>query len=169
MSRQAECGLPQVIDGLSFAREGAAAAGVVPVAALPRLLDGLVSSDGHLSCRIVGNRDAEGKSWLTLVISGTLDLLCQRCLKVLVLPVDIQSRLLLVPQGQSWPDEELTEDAFDAIAADKEMALLSLIEDEVLLALPIVPRHDTCESASPAIEMQDPSPFAVLAQLKKGI
>jgi uncharacterized protein len=169
MSRQAECGLPQVVDGLSFALEGAVVAGVVPVMALPRLLDGLANNDGRLSCRIVGNRDTEGKSWLTLDISGTLDLVCQRCLKVLPFQVDIQSHLLLVPQGQAWPDEELAEDGFDVIAAEKEMALRSLIEDEVLLALPIVPRHDVCETASPIVEMQEPSPFAVLAKLKKGV
>lgn len=169
MSRQAECRLPQVVDGLSFAREGAAVAGVVPVAALPRLLDGLANSDGCLSCRIVGSRDAEGKSWLTLDVSGTLNLVCQRCLKGLAFPVDIRSHLLLVPDGQSWPDEELTEDGFDAITAEKEMALMSLIEDEVLLALPIVPRHDSCETALPVVEVQEPSPFAVLAKLKKGV
>ncbi len=169
MSRQAECGLPQVIDGLSFAREGAVVTGIVPVAALPRLLEGLANGDGWLDCRIVGRKDTEGKSWLTLEVSGTLDLVCQCCLEVLAFQVDIQSHLLLVPQGQPWPDDELAEDGFDAVAAEKEMMLRSLIEDEVLLALPIVPRHDTCETALPAVEAQEPSPFAVLAKLKKGV
>jgi uncharacterized protein len=74
-----------------------------------------------------------------------------------------------VPPGQSWPDDELAEDGFDAIAAEMEMALLPLIEDEVLLALPIAPRHQTCKLPAAYIECNGPSPFAVLGQLKKGV
>lgn len=169
MSRDAEDGLPQFIDGLAFARGGSEVAGVVSVAALPRLLELLATDGGRLDCRISGSRDDEGNSWLAMEVSGSLVLECQRCMKALTFSVDVQSQLLLVPQGQPWPDDELTDDRFDAVAADKEMALLPLIEDEVLLALPIVPRHGVCETALPVVDEQEPSPFAVLAKLKKGV
>ncbi len=169
MSRQAENGLPEVVDGLAFARGGAAVAGLVPVAELPRLADVLASNAGCLHCRVSGSRDGEGNNWLTMEVSGQLGLTCQRCMKGLAFPVEIRARLLLVPPGQTWPDEELAEDGFDAIAAEKEMALLPLIEEEVLLALPIVPKHDACVAPAPVVEEHELSPFAVLAKMKKGV
>jgi hypothetical protein len=51
----------------------------------------------------------------------------------------IRSRLQLLAPGEEWPDEDLADDSADAIEAEKELAVLSLVEDEVLLALPIAP------------------------------
>lgn len=161
--------MPKIIDGLAFAREGGAAAGTVPVAAMPRLAELLADADGALACRIEGGKDADGKSWLGLSVSGRLNLKCQRCLAPLAQPVAIASRLLLVPAGRPWPDEELAEDGFDAVAAEKEMALLPLFEEEVLLTLPIAPMHESCEPPAAVVAGNEPSPFAVLAKLKKGV
>lgn len=169
MSCQAQNALHTVIDGLAFARDGADLAGAVAVADLPRLALELVDGQGQLEWRLSGSRDREGKCWLDLDVSGNLGLVCQRCLGRIEFPVGIQTRLLLVPPGQSWPDEELAEDGFDAVAAEKEMALSSLIEDEVLLALPIAPMHEVCATPMPLENEQEPSPFAALAKLKKGV
>jgi uncharacterized protein len=161
-----------VIDGLRFAREGGHLAGTVPVAALSRLADQLADAPDPaevLACELCGERGGDGKAYLRLRVSGSLDLRCQRCLEPLTQSVDIESCLLLVPPGQDWPDEELVEDGFDAVAAEREMALLPLIEDEVLLALPIAPRHSVCGTAARQVVDRDSSPFAVLAKLKKGV
>jgi uncharacterized protein len=169
MSHQAEIGLQAVLDGLAFANEGKTVTGFVAVAVLPRLVEELADNVGRLDCQVTGNRDGDGKCWLALEVSGTLGLVCQRCLKRLAFPVEIRTRLLLVPPGQAWPDEDLAEDGFDAIAAGKEMALLLLVEDEVLLALPIAPMHETCATPVPVVEEHEPSSFAMLAKLKKGV
>ena len=68
--------------------------------------------------------------------------------------------------GTEWPEGELEEDAFDAIEASQEMVVGSLIEDEVLLALPISPRHDVCGTPRMKDLQQETSPFAVLRNLK---
>jgi uncharacterized protein len=169
MSRQAENGLQTVLDGLAFANDGKAVAGSVAVAALPRLVEGLADDGGSLEYQVTGHQDVDGKCWLVLEVSGTLGLVCQRCLKRLAFPVGIQARLLLVPPGQAWPDDELAEDGFDAVAAEKDMALLSLIEEEVLLALPIAPMHESCAMPVSVVDEHEPSPFAALAKLKKGV
>lgn len=169
MFRQAENELPAVLDGLAFAGEGGVIAGLVPIPAMPRLAEMLASPEGRLECRIEGQRDGEGKSWLKLGISGEVSLVCQRCLSALAWPLRLESRLLLVAPGQAWPEDELVEDSFDAIPAEKEMALLPLIEEEVLLALPIAPRHETCGPSAPVVVENEPSPFAALAKLKKGV
>lgn len=155
------------IDGLEFARSRRQESGVVPVAALSRLADVLADADGVLDCELVGECDRDGDAYLLLRVSGGLNLRCQRCLGPVAYPLLIDARLLLVPPGGVWPDEELTDDGFDAVEAGKEMALLPLIEDEVLLALPIAPRHEVCEAPAPLRDGQESSPFAVLAKLKK--
>lgn len=168
MSRQAENRLPETFDGLMFAGEGKAVAARVPVATLSRLADVLADVEGDLDCRVSGSLDGDGNHWLTVEVSGALRLVCQRCLGPLVYPVEVRSSLLLIPPGQPLPDDELAEDGFDAIEAEKEMALLPLIEEEVLLALPIAPRHEVCETPAAAGEEDASSPFAALAKLKKG-
>lgn len=166
MSRQVEA---PVIDGLEFAREGRRLSGSLSVAALSRLADQLADGEGMLEWELRGERDRDGNAFLELRVAGSLNLRCQRCLEAVGFPLRLDSRLLLVPPGGAWPEDELVEDGFDAVEAGKEMALLPLIEDEVLLALPIAPRHEQCKPPAPLRDEQEPSPFAALGKLKKGV
>lgn len=156
-----------VIDSLAFAREGRHLVGELAVHELPRLSDALADDSGVLSCRLSGGRNDEGKLFLLIEVAGELRLKCQRCLDPLAFSLDIKSQILLVPPGAPWPDEGLEDDAADAIEALAEQPVASLIEEEVLLALPVVPRHESC--ALPAGSDHDSraaSPFAALARLK---
>ena len=82
-------------------------------------------------------------------------------------PLAIKSRLQLIAPGEDWPDDDLEDDSADAIAAETALTVLSLVEDETLLALPIAPRHEQCESPSASAGGLGSSPFAALADLKK--
>ena len=134
---------------------------------LPRLADVLSTTDGFLSVRLEGWRDDEGKSWLQLDIAGEPVLCCQRCLGGVKFPLAIKCRLQLIAPGEDWPDDDLEDDSADAITAETALTVLSLVEDEVLLALPIAPRHEECESPSAGASGHGSSPFAALADLKK--
>ena len=156
-----------VIDSLAFAREGRHLVGQLAVNEMPRLADELADDSGVLSCRLSGGRNDEGKLFLLVEASGELRLKCQRCLEQLVLPLDIKSQVMLVPPGAPWPDESLEDDSADAVEALAEQSVAALIEEEVLLALPVVPRHETC--ALPDGGDHDGravSPFSALARLK---
>lgn len=156
-----------VVDSLEFARQSRRLAGGVTVAELGRLADVLVDDGGKLACELLGMRDAEGNPCLRLKVDGGLNLRCQRCLAAMRFEVHIDSTLRLVAPGEEWPDDELAEDGPDAIEASRELAVLPLVEDEVLLALPIAPRHEECRPPM-AVEGNEhrPSPFAALAKLK---
>ena len=163
-----------VIDSLKFAAEEDCLDGRLALAVLPRLGDVLVSREGWLECELAGFREADGeggtKLGLHLRVKGRLVLRCQRCLAVVGFDCAIDSRLLLIPPGAEWPEENLESDDFDAIPASRELSVLSLVEEEVLLTLPLVPRHAECRppvETGPAEEESEPSPFAVLAGLKK--
>ena len=155
-----------VLDGMDFARRGRQLVGQVRIASLPRLADVLADDSGEIDCEVLGELDRDGNAFLTLELGGEVALRCQRCLDALLVPLRITSRLMLVPPGQRLPDEELAEDEYDAVEASKEMALLPMIEEEVLLALPIAPMHDSCEPPVTASDEQAPSPFAALAKLR---
>ncbi|WIM07017.1 MAG: DUF177 domain-containing protein [Candidatus Nitricoxidivorans perseverans] len=161
-----------MIDSLEFTREGGRLEGNAPVGAFPRLADVLVDDNGSmrgsLHWELTGERQDGGRHTLTLRLQGNLSLRCQRCLETVIWPVDLESRLLLVPPGEEWPDDELADDRSDAIEADKALALLPLVEEEVLLALPIAPRHENCRPPA-AFDEREPSPFAVLAKFRKGV
>jgi uncharacterized protein len=166
-----------VIDSLKFAADGDCVAGRLAVSRLARLDDVLVSRDGWLDCRLAGfrERDESGveRFGLHLQVSGRLGLRCQRCLGEVGFECAIDSRLLLMPPGvpsSEWPEDELEADDYDAIPANREMALLELVEEEVLLALPVVPRHAECRfpaDVGAEEEESESSPFAALAGLKK--
>ncbi len=156
-----------VIDGLEFARSGGVLDRRLALAGLPRLADLLTTTDGFLAVRLEGWRDDQGKSWLQLDVAGEPVLCCQRCLGGVKFPLAIKSRLQLIAPGEDWPDDDLEDDSADAIAAEGELNVLSLIEDEVLLALPIAPRHEHCESPLANASEHGSSPFSALAALKK--
>jgi uncharacterized protein len=156
-----------VIDALEFARQDGHIEGEIPVTDLHRLADQLVDSQGSVACSVTGEVDRDGHAYLVLAMSGELRLRCQRCLQALVWPLQVASRMRLVAEGEAWPDEDLLDDDCDPIEADKALALLSLIEDEILLAVPISPRHEACELPAGAVTGGVSSPFASLAQLKK--
>jgi uncharacterized protein len=173
MSRQVKEGNAEltgvVLDGFEFAREGRRLVGNVPIASLSRMADVLAVRRGAIECEVLGEQDQEGNAFLVLHLAGDISLQCQRCLETIIVPLRVVSRLLLMAPRQTWPDEELAEDGFDAIEAGKEMALLPMIEEEVLLALPLAPMHESCEPPVAATDVHAPSPFAALAKFKKGV
>ena len=155
-----------MIDSLAFAREGRQLEGRKPVDGFARLSSLVSGPSGEVSFSVTGERTEHGESFLLIEASGEFVLKCQRCLEPLLWPVTASGRLLLVPQGQPLPDEDLEEDDFDPIQADSALELLPLIEEEVLLALPYAPAHEKCDAPLPLGGAGKKSPFAVLESLR---
>src|SRR5690606_35744859 len=94
-------------------------------------------------------------------------LACQRCLGPLEHAFERVSMLRLVRAGTPIGDEELELDEFDALEVGPELDVLALVEDEILLGLPVAPRHEQCELPLPAGGSEKKSPFDVLAVLRE--
>lgn len=170
-------------DPIEFAREGGFRSGRVAVASLDRLQDLLADGAGSFSWEVSGREEADAaggsRKFLRLEAEGDLLLVCQRCLGPMDFHLRLDSSLELMAPDQEWPEEELEDDTCDAIEATQDMELVPLLEDEILLALPPVPRHEAClppgtltgqaeaPEAPEASGMEKVSPFAVLAGLKK--
>jgi|JI10StandDraft_1071094.scaffolds.fasta_scaffold1233490_1 uncharacterized protein len=112
--------------------------------------------------------------WLMLTAEVALPQTCQRCLGPVDVPVVVERdfRFVATEEQAELEDEESEE---DVLVLSRDFNLLELVEDELLMALPVVPKHDVCPTpvklqvADPDFVEnveQKPNPFAVLQQLK---
>jgi len=157
------------IDSMDFADNGQEMSGEVAVADLERLQDTLESSQGKLDYKLRGGVDDQGDHFLEVSITGRCSLLCQRCLNGMDHPVQIETRLLLRDQA-SLDKLDDVEEEFDSVLADKHMDVLDMLEEEILLSLPIAPKHETgaCQAEnSEHREENRQHPFAILEKLKR--
>ena len=133
-----------VIDGLEFAKAASRLQGAWPVAEFPRLHDALRSTAGTLHYELQGVPEEQGKPALRLTVWGELHLACQRCLGTLAFPLRIETSLRLAATQAEVDAEPLEAEGPESIVAGREMQVKALVEDEVLLAIPIAPRHEAC-------------------------
>ena len=156
-----------VIDSIEFARGDQQLRGSVPVAQLPRLADSLFDASGEVNYELTPGRDDRQRPRLQLAVAGPVNLICQRCLGSLEYVVAVQTSLLVLTQQAGGETANL--DDLDGIPADAHTDVWSLVEDEILLAIPLSPRHaeGQCSEAVKAAGDPAASPFAVLAGLTR--
>lgn len=163
--------LAQVIDSLKFAREGGVLHGTIPLAEMARLREHLRSCAGSVGYRLTGRMGLDGKPVIELEVTGLIELTCQRCLERLVQIVEVSEQFLLAEDEKDLGDVAEEDAGVTRIPADPKMDVASFVEDELILEIPIAPRHPpgTCvagrfQEAAPA---QTSNPFIALAALKK--
>ncbi len=133
-----------------------------------RLRDVLYDDVGTLNFCVRGEYDAKGRPQLRLVINGVMHLQCQRCLGSIKHAVDIANELRLASDTELGHEID-PEEPGDVIPADVALDVGTLVEDEVLLSLPLAPRHaaGTCSARPAGGEESEPGPFSALARLRK--
>ena len=159
-----------IINSIEFARKALEIHDTIAVSRFSRLREALASSEGALDCRLKGSVSVDGKPRLQLYVQGVLQLSCQRCLEPFEFELDIASSFLIVPDEGAIPSSEDESDDEDYLVAEAHMQVIDLIEDEILLALPLSPKHEIerCGASGKLNELKKPSPFAVLQGLKTG-
>ena len=108
------------------------------VAAFPRLAHEF--TQGALFCRVVGQVDPRGSLSLQVSVRGEVVLTCQRCLGSMPHAVDIERTLYLARNAAEMERLAALPDS-DAIQPGERLSLVELVEDEVLLSLPLAPMH----------------------------
>jgi uncharacterized protein len=156
-----------LIDGFEFATAAATQQGVWPLESFPRLRDMLASDAGEIAWKVQGVRDERGRPSLRVSVAGRVLLHCQRCLESM--PFEVQSDAIL---ALAATQAEIDADPVDAHAPDrllaaKEMPVRDLIEDELILALPYAPRHESCAARPARGAGAKFSPFAGLRGLMR--
>ena len=163
-------------DAFDVARRGATLSGTADVASMPRVADLLApaaAGDGSakVSWRITGSGDAQRRPAVEVELHGSVPLQCQRCMQPFEWPVEQHTTLLLARDEQELERLDADDDTLEVILADAPQETLTLIEDEVLLALPFAPRCERPGCAGETLHSHDPnmpgpSAFAALAGLK---
>lgn len=161
--------LPEFIDPVSLAEKRGALKGQLEISSLPRLSDVLYSNEGMVTIDLFFNR--EGR---LAIVAGTiqadLQLKCQNCLEAVAWSVNHSVNLAIV---HSIDEVNRLSDDYDPLLLEQELLpLKDLVEDEILLSLPIYPKHQhSCFIDNNKTNLQEEAPasdnpFSILATLK---
>jgi uncharacterized protein len=147
---------PHAFDVFEFARSGRQAAGAVRVSQLPRMLNEVPADapdrDTLFTWQIEGSTQPElqddgteaAQPYLRLALHGAAWLECQRCLAPYAQVFDVDAAYRLVATETEAAAFPLDEDEIEVIVGSNQFDLVELIEEELLLSLPLVPKHDVC-------------------------
>ena len=165
--------LPDRIDPWQLAAGHGRLDGELKLAALPRLAALLEHAGGMVSVALALGVDEQGLRFVEGLLQTEVELICQRCLGPLRLPLEVTVSLALVrteAEAACLPDQREP-----LLVTGTDLAVADLVEDELLLALPQIPRHrDTCECeavgyytppSGPALDAGQARAFAALASL----
>jgi uncharacterized protein len=171
---------PQHLDVYRFAEEAAEAGRTEPLGRFARLAAetdvGAAERPVRWQARgeLVNPHHVHPQVWLHLQAEATLPLICQRCLHPVDVPLNVDRAFRFVADEATAAaqDDDAEE---DLLALSRNFDLRELIEDELLMEMPVAPRHEVCpEPVKMAVADADfdaagterENPFAVLGQLK---
>ncbi len=133
--------LPKTVDPYRLAGTGAELRGRLPLAAMKRLASRLAVAEGEVDVSLAFGIDADHTRYIRGSYSAALQLVCQRCMEAMVFPLRQTVRLGMVT-GEAGKADLLPGHYEPLIIEEDSLNLVELVEDEILLALPIVPMHD---------------------------
>ncbi len=158
-----------LIDPESLTPKGTVFEGVLRPGELENLAEELASPEGELRYRVVARLDTTRRRIVSCIIEGFVFLTCQKTFEDFRHEVAIDDRLVLVDSEEELPPFEEEGDGEDFVVATEPIDVRDLVEEAVILALPMVPRKPGLEPEPEGDggKPDRPSPFAALAGLKR--
>ena len=158
--------MEQHIDNIDFSRKSREIRDIIRLSDFKRLQDSCLNLEDSVVFVLRGFENKYKEPCLELFIEGKLSLICQRCSEKLEHTIFLKSGFLIKEETQ-LTDFQVDDHAdYDLIEGSAKMDVLSLIEDEIILSLPVAPKHesDKCHYKK-TDEMPDRiHPFADLKQ-----
>lgn len=172
---------PRRLDVAALAESAGELSGQWPLSEMSRLADMVhresAGADELAQWDVRGEKRKSGSGpaevWLHLHAHASCLLVCQRCLQPVATAIDAQRSFMFVA-GEAAAAELDAQCEDDVLALTRELDLRELVEDELMLSLPLVPKHEQCPSplvapqTGPELVADTPHPFAVLAALRRG-
>ena len=192
---------PRELDLFEFARSGRQAAGVLRVSQLPRMLNEVPAdapdrdtaftwqAEGATQPELQDDGTEGPQPYLRLAVHGAAWLGCQRCLAPYEQAFNVDATYRIVNTEAEAEEFPLDEDDVEVIVGSRQFDLVDLIEEELLLSMPLVPTHDVCPEVHESLvsgvggaedesdeggkdeveggEPERPNPFAALGALKR--
>lgn len=171
--------LPELVDAWRMVASGRIFEGRLPLASMKRLVDSLADADGDVVFALEFGKDTFGIGYIDMRVQTRLPLICQRSLERFEFPLRIEQRLGLIASER---DEAALPEGYEPVLLDgsADIDMAALIEDELILALPLVPLKEGLgdDDVEPQIwstgepdeepEAEEAKhPFASLASLKQ--
>lgn len=168
---------PRHLDVRAFARAQAVLHGSTAMADWPRLHADAAQTQGEVRWQLHGQWrtvvGGEEQPWLSLQAQARIPLVCQRCLTPVACDIAVDRAFRFVAdEAQAELQDEQSDE--DVLVWSRSFDALDLVEDELIMALPMVPLHETCPSLPAAMGVDEtsgarerPNPFAVLSTLRK--
>ncbi|WP_392560661.1 23S rRNA accumulation protein YceD [Orbus mooreae] len=166
--------LPLTIDPIKTAQKRLDYSGYYPAKNASRLAESVESVNSNIECNLSFNIDEQRLCVITVDAKVTVTLICQRCQQPFDMFIHVKNKFS--PVKSDAQAEALPEHYEPALVNEfGEVDMLALVEDEIILALPIAPVHDSqhCEVSEAdlvfgqiPVEDEKPNPFAILASLK---
>ncbi len=136
----ANCDLPKHIDVLKRAEQRVALAGKASLASMSRLVSLVTMQEGDAAIDWQFGKDEEGRIFIKGSLTADLTVVCQRCLEPMI--YSIVDTVSLSPVANDTQADTLPDHYEPILIEQDSVQLLSLIEDELILRLPMVPMHD---------------------------
>ena len=158
------------VDSFAFARDAGELRGTLTIVDLPRLHDVLFDQSGEIAYRLTGAVNKHGIASLRLELAAELLMTCQRCLGPVKFSLKSTRNFELVPEMEALGDPAEEPDDVERVHAQAKLDVAALVEDETILCLPMVARHQPGECSSPlALEggNEKKPPFSSLSALKR--
>ena len=157
--------LPSQINVLQLAKQGVTLSGKLPLAEMLRLAPSLSDTNGEISIDLHFFVDAEGKRKVTGNIKAQLMLSCQRCLQPMQYVIEDDLHLgVIISDTQA---KTLPPNYEPLLVVDDQQQLIAIVEDELIVRLPIAAMHDSNKCCYQAVTMEqcgnDEHSFATLS------
>ena len=131
----------QIIHPERLTPKGVAFTGVLRPGDLEELAGELAGPEGELRYRVVARLDERQRRTVSCIISGFVSLECQTTFEAFLHEVAIDDRLVLVASEAQLPPLAEEGDAEDFVVATSQIDVRRLVEEAVILALPMVPKR----------------------------
>ncbi|UYZ83003.1 YceD family protein [Entomomonas sp. E2T0] len=167
--------IPHYIEPYKLVDRNVTYEGNISLTDLPRLHEALASNEVNIYVKVVFKRGEQQQALMSVMLDAKVQLICQRCLDLMTFSTTDTYNYMFMSSERG---EIMLPEGYDALELGTKdpFDLKVLIEDELLLALPIIPIHELDECQQPVVldkpepiesEVTRSNPFSVLAQLKR--
>ncbi|WP_020559348.1 YceD family protein [Thiofilum flexile] len=171
--------LPVEINPFRYVEQRRELSGIMPLREMSRLVEMALDSSGDFQVELVFSLSETHLPMVKGSVQGQIQVECQRCLQPMTLTINHPIEVVFTRSETDRRPEEAGYESW--VVEDDSLYLRDFVEDELLLAMPLIPRHDSCQPLKPLIEgyeddavnnESDPTeekknPFAVLKNWKK--
>jgi uncharacterized protein len=159
-----------IVDSVQFARTNGELRASAPISDFRRLAKVALEDAREIDVWLEGFQDNESRPCLRLRVNGRIRISCQRCLEALSIEFASDRRFVLVEREDEMMDLADEDESLESLLAEIELDVMGLVEDEILLQMPIAPTHEPEACTVPESVAQSGAggnAFSVLGALKR--